>query len=390
VRLTPLAPGSAAVAEGLARRGFPATQAEAAATGLVPGVVMIDEVDAAVREAVVRAASTQGIATLSGNGWVFLAGEAARLAGLTRPGAATGFPDALLAPLGAVLRAVFEPPDEWRTARDVIPLDRPRVMGVLNVTPDSFSDGGRWLDPADALAHAERLVADGADLLDLGAESTRPGRPAPVTADDEWRRLGPVLEGVVRAFPDIPVSVDTVKAETARRALDAGAWIVNDVSGLRLDPAIAEACAARRAGLVLMHSRGTLAELASYEHAEYDDLMREVGDELAGALARATAAGVPAGAVAVDPGLGFGKRPEQNLQLLDRLAALRVLGCPIVVGPSRKRFLGHVTGRDVAERDVATAAACVLAYERGARVFRVHAVGPTRDALQVAHATRTA
>jgi dihydropteroate synthase len=263
-------------------------------------------------------------------------------------------------------------------------------MGILNVTPDSFSDGGRWLAPGDAVAHAERLLGEGADLLDLGAESTRPGRPSPVAAAEEWLRLAPVLTALVRKFPTVPISVDTVKAETAARALDEGAWIVNDVSGLRLDPALADACARHRAGLVLMHSRGTFEELATYAHAEYADLMAEVADELRDAVARATGRGVSADRIAVDPGFGFGKRPAQNLQLLDRLGALRPLGHPIVVGPSRKRFLGTVTGREVGERDVGTAAACVVAYERGAQVFRVHAVGPVRDALRVARAARSA
>jgi dihydropteroate synthase len=390
VKLTPLAPRPAAVAEGLARRGLPVTQAEAAAAGLAPAAVVIDDVPDELREAVTRAARSHGIASLSGAGWVFLAGETARLAGLTRPGALAGLPDDLLGALGAALRAAYEPVEQWMTARGPIALDGPRVMGILNVTPDSFSDGGRWLSPGDAVAHAERLLADGADLLDLGAESTRPGRPAPVPADEEWERLAPVLAELVRRFPAVPISVDTVKATTAARALDEGAWIINDVSGLRLEPALADVCASRGAGLVVMHSRGTLDELATYVHATYADLMADVADELREAVVRATDRGVAANRIAVDPGFGFGKRPAQNLRLLDRLGALRALGHPIVVGPSRKRFLGTATGREVGERDVATAAACVVAYERGAQVFRVHAAAPVRDALRVAHGARSA
>jgi dihydropteroate synthase len=280
--------------------------------------------------------------------------------------------------------------ETWPTARGVIALDRPLVLGILNVTPDSFSDGGRWLDPDAALAHAEEMVAEGADLLDIGAESTRPGRPAPVSAEEEWRRLGPVLEGLARRLPGVPVSVDTVKGTTARRALEAGAWIINDVTGLRHDPAVADACAAHGAGLVVMHSRGDLPDLATYTHATYGALMTEIADELGGMIRTAEGRGVAPARIAVDPGFGFGKRPEHNLRLLDQLAALRALGRPIVVGPSRKRFLGVVTGRDAAERDAATAAACVLAWERGAHIFRVHAVRGTRDALRVAHAVRTA
>lgn len=294
-----------------------------------------------------------------------------------------------LAPTAVVADGV-KPLETWPTARSAIALDRPLVMGILNVTPDSFSDGGLWLDPDAALAHAEQMLAEGADLLDVGAESTRPGAPAPVPAEEEWRRLGPVLEGLVRRFPGVPISVDTVKAETARRALEAGAWIINDVTGLRHDPAVADACAAHGAGLVLMHSRGDLRDLATYTHATYGALMTEIAEELDAMVRTAQGRGVAPEGIAVDPGFGFGKRPEDNLRLLSRLAALRALGRPIVVGPSRKRFLGAVTGREAAERDAATAAACVLARERGAHVFRVHAVRETRDALRVTHAVRTA
>jgi dihydropteroate synthase len=390
VRLTPLAPRPAAIAEALARRGVSETQADAAAAGLEPAAVVLDGVSDGEREALTRAARAHGLASLSGAGWVLLAGDTSRLAGLTRTGGATGIPDGMAGPLGGALRPSLEPVESWRTARGPLGLDRPLVMGILNVTPDSFSDGGRWLDPGAAAGQAERLLADGADLLDVGAESTRPGRPAPVPAEEEWRRLAPVLDDLVRRFPAVPLSVDTVKAETARRALDAGVWIVNDVTGLRHDPALADACAARAAGLVVMHSRGILAELATYVHAGYDALMSEIADELGAMVRVAEGRGVAPDCIAVDPGFGFAKRPEQNLRLLDRLAALRTLGRPLVVGPSRKRFLGAVTGREAGERDTATAAACVLAYERGAHVFRVHAVRETRDALRVAHAARTA
>jgi dihydropteroate synthase len=389
VKLTPLAPRPAALVEALVRRGFPPTQADAAAAGLQPAAVMLDGVSEREREALAAAARAQGTAHLSGDGWLLLAGDAARLAGLARPGSSP-LPQTLAADLGRVLRGAFEPPAVWRTARGELALDRPLVMGILNVTPDSFSDGGRWLEPAQALAHAVRLVADGADILDVGAESTRPGRPAPVSPEEEWRRLAPVLDGLRRECPATPISVDTVRADTARRALDAGACIVNDVTGLRHDAALADVCATAGCGLVLMHSRGALAELATYDHAAYDDLVQDILAELEGAVTVATRAGVREAAIALDPGFGFGKRPEQNLQLLDRLPALATLGRPLVVGPSRKRFLGAVTGRPVEERDLATAAACVTAFERGAHVFRVHAVRETREALAVANAVRTA
>lgn len=278
----------------------------------------------------------------------------------------------------------------WPMARGTLPLDRPIVVGILNVTPDSFSDGGRWLDPGHALAHAEALVAEGADMLDVGAESTRPGQPPPVPPDEEWRRLRPVLAGLAQRLPQVPLSVDTVKAETARRALEAGVWAVNDVSGLRLDPGIADACAATGAGLILMHSRGTVRTMASDEHAVYQSVTAEVVAELRAAIARALAAGVAEERIVLDPGLGFAKRPEHSYRILHDLPALLTLGRPVMVGPSRKRFLGVATGRDVHARDVATAAACLTAYELGARLFRVHAPGPVRDALAVADAVRSA
>jgi dihydropteroate synthase len=374
--------------EALRRHGVSPSQADAAAAGLQPAAVVVDGVPADTREALTAAARAQGTSHLSGDGWVLLAGDAARLAGLARPGASP-LPAELADALARGLRGAFTPPLAWSTARGDLSLERPLVMGILNVTPDSFSDGGRWLEPAAALAQAGRLLADGADLLDIGGESTRPGRPAPVPVEEEWRRLAPVLDGLAREFPAAPLSVDTVKAETARRALDAGVWIVNDVSGLRHEPALAAVCAAAGAGLVLMHSRGSLAELATYDHASYVDLVGEVLAELAAAVAAAELAGVPREGIAVDPGLGFGKQPEQNLRLLDQLGALLTFGRPVVVGPSRKRFLGTLTGRPAEQRDLATAAACVAAYERGAHVFRVHAVRETREALAIAHAVRT-
>jgi dihydropteroate synthase len=227
-------------------------------------------------------------------------------------------------------------------------------------------------------------------MLDVGAESTRPGRPHAIPAEEEWNRLAPVLEGLSREHADLPFSVDTVKSETAARALDAGAWAINDVSGLRLDSAIAEVCAGADAGLILMHSRGSVSDMASYDHAHYDHLAGEVRSELLEAVGRATQRGVRGDRIVLDPGLGFGKTPNQNLRLLRDLTTISSLGYPTMVGPSRKRFLGEVTGRDVADRDLATAAACISAYLGGACLFRVHAIEPTRQALMVAHAVRSA
>jgi dihydropteroate synthase len=208
--------------------------------------------------------------------------------------------------------------------------------------------------------------------------------------EEEWRRLAPVLGALEVRYPAVPVSVDTVKAETARRALDTGAWAINDVSGLRLDPAVADVCAAHDAGLILMHSRGSFAELASYAHASYGHVVAEVARELMNSAAAAAAAGLDRRRIVLDPGLGFAKTPEQNLELLRDLPSVAGLGYPVMVGPSRKRFLAVIDGREVLDRDLATAAACVTAYLGGAGLFRVHAVAPTRESLAVAHAVRSA
>jgi dihydropteroate synthase len=211
-----------------------------------------------------------------------------------------------------------------------------------------------------------------------------------VPVEEELRRSIPIVEMLARELPATPLSIDTIKATVARAALDAGAAVVNDVSGLRFDADLGRAVAGTGAGLVLMHSRGSSLELANYTHADYgDDLVGAVITELRAGLSRATDAGIAPSAVAADPGLGFGKTPAQSLALLDSLDALQCLGCPLYVGPSRKRFLGDATGLPVEARDTATAAACVLAWERGARIFRVHDVGPTREALAVAHALDT-
>jgi len=199
----------------------------------------------------------------------------------------------------------------------------------------------------------------------------------------------PVIAALVKRHPSVPLSIDTVKASVARAALEAGAAIVNDVSAFRIDPEMAAAAAAGTAGVILMHSRGSVSTMARLDHAEYPaGVVQGVLDELRSAVDAAVSAGIAPDCIAVDPGFGFAKTAEQNLTLTDGLAALGSLGRPILVGPSRKRFLGSVTGRDALDRDIATAAACVVAYERGARLFRVHDVAATRDALAVAHAVR--
>ena len=256
-------------------------------------------------------------------------------------------------------------------------------MGILNVTPDSFSDGGELAGgPARALERGCAMVEAGAALLDVGGESTRPGA-APVSEAEERARVIPVIEALAREL-DVPVSVDTRKAGVARAALAAGARVVNDVSGLNHDPALADVVAEGGAGLVLMHMRGEPADMMG--HARYHDVVAEVRDELSASVARARAAGVPDSAIVVDPGLGFAKTAEHNLIVIRRLAELEALGQPILVGPSRKSFLGRILDVPPAERVIGTAAACVAAYLAGARIFRVHDVAPVAQALKVAEA----
>ena len=274
----------------------------------------------------------------------------------------------------------------WRTARRALPLERAVILGILTVTPDSFRDGGRHFAPADAVRTALAMQQAGADILDVGGESTRPGSRAPEEAE-ELRRVVPVVERLVGEV-GLPVSVDTRRASVARAALAAGAEIVNDVSALTHDPAMAGVVAEAGAGVVLMHMRGEPATMD--KHATYADVVAEVAAELAERRDAALAAGITPEAIVLDPGLGFAKTTAHNLVLLARLDAIAVLGCPVLVGPSRKRFLGAVTGRALNERDAATAAACVAARMRGAALFRVHDVLPTREALDLADAVLAA
>ena len=276
----------------------------------------------------------------------------------------------------------------WRHATGSLSLDRPRVVGIVNVTPDSFSDGGMLRTLDDAQRHVDRLVLEGADVVDVGGESTRPQGATPVDAEEELRRVLPVVEAVRRVHPDLPISVDTVKARVARAAILAGASIVNDVSGFRLDPEMTSACAEHEAGVVLMHSRGDVATMATFEHANYGpDVVGEVCAELSSSVARALAAGVRADRVVIDPGIGFAKRGEHSLAVLAGLGRLAGLGYPILVGASRKRVIGAITGASSpGDRVAGTVGANVAALERGARLFRVHDVKANRDALDVAWA----
>ena len=260
------------------------------------------------------------------------------------------------------------------------------LMGVVNVTPDSFSDGGRFLEPSAAVAHGASLAEEGAAILDVGGESTRPGA-APVGAEEELRRVIPVVEGLAAASGPTPlrVSIDTSKAAVARAALDAGASYVNDVTAFRADPAIAGLVAERDAECCLMHMLGQPRTMQ--EDPRYEDVVSDVKAFLERRLAFAVGEGVPEERVTLDPGIGFGKTLEQNLELLRRLDEITAVGRPVLVGTSRKSFLGKLTGRDVDDRLAGTIATNVLAYARGASVFRVHDVAPVRDALTVAAAT---
>ncbi|MBI4886529.1 MAG: dihydropteroate synthase [Acidobacteria bacterium] len=259
-------------------------------------------------------------------------------------------------------------------------------MGVINVTPDSFSDAGRLLDPAQAIEAGVRMAADGADLIDVGGESTRPGAE-PVEEAEERRRVVPVIEGLA-ARVDVPISVDTYRAATADAALAAGAAMVNDISGLRYDPALAETVARRRAAIVLMHTRGRSRTM--YEDASYHDVIAEVLDELRESVAFAVAAGVAADRIVVDPGLGFAKDARHSYEVLGALDAFAELDRPLLVGPSRKSFLAKALGGAAppAGRDWATAAAVTAAVLAGAHIVRVHAVPEMRQVVRVADEIR--
>ncbi len=257
----------------------------------------------------------------------------------------------------------------------------PKLMGVVNVTPDSFSDGGLYLDPELAIEHGRELEAVGAEILDVGGESTRPGAE-PVAEAEELARVVPVIDGL--AGGEAAISVDTSKAAVAAAALDAGAEIVNDITALRGDPEMAALCADRGATVVLMHMRGTPRTMQ--DEPRYDDVVSEVSAFLAERLEAAVAAGVEAERIWLDPGIGFGKTAEHNLELLRRLAELRQLGRPLVVGTSRKSFIGRVDGSDAGERLGGTIASSVLAAAEGADVLRVHDVAEVGQAMAVAGA----
>ncbi len=268
----------------------------------------------------------------------------------------------------------------------LLPLgERTLVMGVLNVTPDSFSDGGRHADADRAVDAGLAMIEAGADLLEIGGESTRPGAAA-VDEQEERRRVVPVVAALAERST-VPIAIDTTKGPVARAALDAGAAILNDISGLRYDPAIGSLAASRGAPLVLMHMRGRPADM--HRAAVYGDTVAEVAGELRESIDRALAAGVPRDQIVVDPGIGFAKQPPHSFEVLARLSELAGLECPLLVGPSRKSFLTAAIGdRPAPERDWATAAAVTAAVLSGAHIVRVHAVAPMVDVVRVADALR--
>ena len=259
-------------------------------------------------------------------------------------------------------------------------LNRPLLMGIVNVTPDSFYDGGRYCDPQRAVGHALRLVEEGADLLDIGAESTRPGAH-PIDVQEERRRLIPVLTAVAKVVP-VPISVDTSKAEVARAAIDEGAAMINDVTALRGDPAMVDVVAEAGAGLVLMHMQGRPDTMQLAPH--YDDVVGEVAQFLTEQARFAMDHGVAKGRIVLDPGIGFGKTLEHNLDLLANLRVIAELGFPLLVGPSRKGFIGQLTQQSVDARAWGTAGVVALAIGQGANILRVHDVAPMKDVASVA------
>lgn len=267
-----------------------------------------------------------------------------------------------------------------RCGKFALALDRPLIMGVVNVTPDSFSDGGLWFDAEQAAGHARRLVDEGADLLDIGGESSRPGA-APVSVEDELRRVLPVLQKLNGV--GVPISVDTVKPEVMREAVRAGASMINDISALRA-PCAMEAVAASDVGICLMHMQGEPRTMQKNPH--YRDVVAEIREFLEGRVREAEKAGISRDRLVLDPGFGFGKTVAHNLALLKHLGSIAGLGLPVLAGLSRKSILGVITGNKVEDRLAASIAAALLAVSNGAKIVRVHDVKETKDALAVFNA----
>jgi len=281
---------------------------------------------------------------------------------------------------------------------------RPTIFGILNVTPDSFSDGGNFISTEAAIAQADRMITEGADVIDVGGESTRPGAQQ-VPAREEMKRVLPVIRGLRSRWNDVPISIDTVKAEVAKAALGEGASIVNDVSGMSLDPELPRVCAEAGCSVVLMHSRGTVADMASYDNAIYgNDSVAEIISELEESIQLAERAGIHPARIAIDPGIGFSKKTGHSLAVLVELSRIVALGYPVLIGASRKRVIAELirftaapgsaaAGTTLAaptisntDRDMTTVGVNVVAFFAGARIFRVHHVRPNRLALDAAWA----
>lgn len=293
-----------------------------------------------------------------------------------------GLPE-LAGELVTLLARVALAPAVWKTSRRSISLQRPLIMGILNLTPDSFSDGGRNIDPDGAVEKALQMESEGADIIDIGGESTRPGA-APVSSEEEQRRIIPVIECLADKLK-CAISVDTWKSGVAGKALAAGAEIINDISGFNFDPQMAGLAAESGAGVVLMHTRGTPENMQ--QNLEYEDMMSEITTSLRASLGVAHEAGVADSSIAIDPGIGFGKGAAGNLELIRRLAELSGFGLPILVGPSRKSFIGKILGREnTDDRLFGTAAAVAISVSHGASILRVHDVRAMRDVADLAHA----
>lgn len=274
----------------------------------------------------------------------------------------------------------------WAIRTGTLSLNRPIILGIINVTPDSFSDGGLFLSRDEAVEQGMRLVEEGADVLDIGGESTRPQGATPVDQTEELRRVLPVVQALREQCPNLPISVDTVKSDVARSVLAHGVDIINDVSAFRLDSAMGDVCAAAGAGVILMHSRGRVSEMGTYRYASYGaDVMGDVMSELASAARAAESAGVRRERIALDPGVGFAKRTEHSVATIGAVDRLAALGYPVAIGVSRKRVIGELSGVSTpADRVDGTIAANVMALALGARIFRVHDVRAARRALDVA------
>jgi dihydropteroate synthase len=273
-----------------------------------------------------------------------------------------------------------------KTSRRKINLDQAVVMGILNVTPDSFSDGGKFMLLDNAIRHAEKMLQEGATILDIGGESTRPGSKR-VSADEEMRRVLPVVEEIAKRF-DVAISIDTTKSEVAERAVQAGAEIINDISGLRFDPKIAEIAAKNKTGLILMHLRGDFETM--HDQPPVDDIFKEVSCGFRESLSKAWESGIEKEQIVLDVGLGFSKTFEQNLELLARLDYLvrEFAGFPLLVGPSRKSFIGRVLNKDVSERLYGTLATVAVAVWQGAKILRVHDVQAAFETIKMVEALK--